>query len=157
MEAKELDDGMASGMGSGVAPLPANVIAFIAAVRPATTVPIKIPTASVSATKRAAIAFSRCTHLLWAPPSELTVAAGPDTPLGLSALCAALLSIPLTGSPISKTPVFFSPPPDPSQTPASPEYSTASVRELPSTNAAPEDTLALWPGRWRRFLLLPDP
>jgi hypothetical protein len=53
---------MASGMGSGVAPLPANVRVFMAEVWPETTVPIKIPTTRVSATNNAATAFSRRTQ-----------------------------------------------------------------------------------------------
>src|SRR5262245_46084177 len=85
IEANEFDDGMASGMGSGVAPLPANVIVFMAEVWPETIVPIKIPTTRVSATNKPAMAFSRRTQL--------------RTPQ---------VDISFSGSPISKTPVFLS-------------------------------------------------
>src|SRR5258708_38423360 len=59
IDANELEDGMASGIASGVAPLAENAIVLIAAVRPETTEPIKIPTISVSATNKAAMVFSR--------------------------------------------------------------------------------------------------
>src|SRR5712692_3680068 len=48
--AKELDEGMTSGTVSGVAVVPANPRVFIAETRPDMTDPIRIPTASVSAT-----------------------------------------------------------------------------------------------------------
>src|SRR5258708_33273598 len=83
MDANELEDGMASGMASGVAPLPANAMLFMAEVRPDTTVPIRIPITSVSATNNPATIFSR----------------------------RAQLNILMIGSPISVAPVF-SPPPD---------------------------------------------
>src|SRR5580765_7799123 len=80
IDANEFDDGIASGITKGVAPLAENDIDFIADVRPETTVPINIPTTSVSATKSAATVFS-----LRAQPT-----------------------MPFTGSPISSTPVFLS-------------------------------------------------
>src|SRR6266404_512466 len=76
IDANELEDGMASGTASGVAPLAES--GLIAEVRPETTEPIKIPTISVSATNKAATAFSR----------------------------RAQLTISFTGSPIALTPVF---------------------------------------------------
>jgi hypothetical protein len=64
MEAKELDDGIASGIGSGLAPLPENAaIVCIADVCPETTVPISIPTINVSATNNPAMVFSRRAQL----------------------------------------------------------------------------------------------
>jgi hypothetical protein len=107
---------MASGIGSGVAPLAENDIVFIADVRPETTVPIKIPTTRVSATNSAATAFSRL----------------------------AQLTMPFTGSPISRTPVFLSAAASlelhthPSPT----YYNTRNFPELPDARVAPENALA---------------
>src|SRR5258708_28916160 len=78
IDANELEDGMASGTASGVAPLAER--GLIAEVRPETTEPIKIPTISVSATNKLAIAFSR----------------------------RAQLTISFTGSPIALAPVLRS-------------------------------------------------
>src|SRR5207245_8346028 len=63
IDANELDDGIASGIASRVAPLPVNATDFMAEVRPDTIVPIRIPTTSVSATNNPAIIFSRRAQL----------------------------------------------------------------------------------------------
>ena len=59
IDANVFDEGIASGIAKGAAPLPTNVTDFMAEVRPETTVPIQIPTTSVSATNKVAITFSR--------------------------------------------------------------------------------------------------
>src|SRR5439155_14212402 len=63
IDANEFDDGIASGIASGVAPLPAKATDFMAEVRPDTIVPIRIPSTSVSATNNPAIIFSRRAQL----------------------------------------------------------------------------------------------
>jgi hypothetical protein len=131
MDANELDDGMASGMARGGAPLPANAKLFIAEVRPETMVPMRIPTTSVSATNNPATIFSR----------------------------RAQLNILVIGSPISAAPVF-SPPSDPSRewNPIALQYNTENLRKFSRANSAPENTLALWPGwLWRFADLISSP
>src|SRR5207244_12341409 len=59
IDANEFDDGIASGIASRVAPLPANATDFMAEVRPDTMVPIRIPNTRVSATNNPASIISR--------------------------------------------------------------------------------------------------
>ena len=110
IDANELDDGMASGMGSGVAPLPANAMIFMADVRPDTTVPIKIPTTSVSATNKPA------TSLFPPRPAD---------------------HVALLVHPCCATPIFLSaaaPSSASTRTRRSPDYNTRIFPELPSAS-----------------------
>src|SRR5258708_39670136 len=63
IDANELDEGTGSGTVSAVAVVPVNPRLFVAATRPETTDPIRIPTASVNATNTAASIFRRRAQL----------------------------------------------------------------------------------------------
>jgi hypothetical protein len=124
IDANELEEGIASGMGSSAAPLPANAMDFMADVRPETNVPIRIPKTSVSATNSPATIFSR----------------------------RAQLTILLTGSPIlCCSSILSAACPAQSRTHRSSDYNIRNIAKLPGATAAPENTLAFRPGGIWRF------
>src|SRR5258708_2536112 len=129
IDANELDEGTGSGTVSAVAVVPVNPRLFVAATRPETTDPIRIPPASVNATNTAASIFRRRAQL----KSSLTCSPMSLTPL-VQAPTALLVYVerhPACPDPVGAQPL---------------KYNTATPAALLAVNGSAKLYLSHWPG-----------